>query len=361
MSVSVEAALGARTDRLVGLLAERELDCLLVTNLVNVRYLTGFTGTNGACVVSSDERLFLTDFRYVEQARSQVQGYERVEAGRDMVADLAGRLRGRAGFDDAHMTVELHRKLGEKVAEGVELVSAGGLVERLREVKDELELDAIRAAAEIANEAYEELRERGLAGRTERDVALTLTRSLEDRGAEGASFPAIVAAGPHGALAHAVPRDVEIPGGTLVVIDMGAQVDGYCSDCTRTLATGPLEDGALEVYELVRRAQDEALRAVRAGASCKAVDAVARDIIAAAGHGERFGHGLGHGVGLEVHEAPRLAKTAEGELRAGNVATVEPGVYVPGELGVRIEDLVVVTDGEPEVLTAFPKELVTIE
>jgi Xaa-Pro aminopeptidase len=361
MSVSVEAALGARTDRLVGLLAERELDCLLVTNLVNVRYLTGFTGTNGACVVSSDERLFLTDFRYVEQARSQVQGYERVEAGRDMVADLAGRLRGRAGFDDAHMTVELHRKLGEKVAEGVELVSAGGLVERLREVKDELELDAIRAAAEIANEAYEELRERGLAGRTERDVALTLTRSLEDRGAEGASFPAIVAAGPHGALAHAVPRDVEIPGGTLVVIDMGAQVDGYCSDCTRTLATGPLEDGALEVYELVRRAQDEALRAVRAGASCKAVDAVARDIIEAAGHGERFGHGLGHGVGLEVHEAPRLAKTAEGELRAGNVATVEPGVYVPGELGVRIEDLVVVTDGEPEVLTAFPKELVTIE
>jgi Xaa-Pro aminopeptidase len=361
MSVSVEAALGARTDRLVGLLAERELDCLLVTNLVNVRYLTGFTGTNGACVVSSDERLFLTDFRYVEQARSQVQGYERVEAGRDMVADLAGRLRGRAGFDDTHMTVELHRKLGEKVAERVELVSAGGLVERLREVKDELELDAIRAAAEIANEAYEELRERGLAGRTERDVALTLTRSLEDRGAEGASFPAIVAAGPHGALAHAVPRDVEIPGGTLVVIDMGAQVDGYCSDCTRTLATGPLEDGALEVYELVRRAQDEALRAVRAGASCKAVDAVARDIIAAAGHGERFGHGLGHGVGLEVHEAPRLAKTAEGELRAGNVVTVEPGVYVPGELGVRIEDLVVVTDGEPEVLTAFPKELVTIE
>ena len=361
MSVSVEAALGARTDRLVGLLAERELDCLLVTNLVNVRYLTGFTGTNGACVVSSDERLFLTDFRYVEQARSQVQGYERVEAGRDMVADLAGRLRGRAGFDDAHMTVELHRKLGEKVAEGVELVSAGGLVERLREVKDELELDAIRAAAEIANEAYEELRERGLAGRTERDVALTLTRSLEDRGAEGASFPAIVAAGPHGALAHAVPRDVEIPGGTLVVIDMGAQVDGYCSDCTRTLATGPLEDGALEVYELVRRAQDEALRAVRAGASCKAVDAVARDIIEAAGHGERFGHGLGHGVGLEVHEAPRLAKTAEGELRAGTVVTVEPGVYVPGELGVRIEDLVVVTDGEPEVLTAFPKELVTIE
>jgi Xaa-Pro aminopeptidase len=360
MSVSAEAAVEARTDRLVGLLDERELDCLLVTNLVNVRYLTGFTGTNGACIVGRDERLFLTDFRYVEQASSQVQGYERVQAGRDMVGDLAGRLRGRAGFDDAHVTVEVHRKLGEKLAEGVELVPAGKLVEGLREVKDELELAAIRAAAAIADEAYDELRERGLAGRTERDVALSLMRSLEDRGAEGPSFPAIVAAGAQGALPHAVARDVEIPSGALVVIDMGAQVDGYCSDCTRTLATGPLDDAVLEIYELVRRAQEESLRAVRAGASCQAVDAVARDIIEAAGHGEHFGHGLGHGVGLEVHEGPRLGKTAEGELSVGNVVTVEPGVYVPGEVGVRIEDLVVVTDGEPEILTAFPKELVTI-
>jgi Xaa-Pro aminopeptidase len=361
MSVSAAAAVEARTDRLVGLIAERELDCLLVTNLVNVRYLTGFTGTNGACIVSGDERLFLTDFRYVEQASSQVQGYERVEASRDMVGDLAARLRGRAGFDDAHVTVEIHRKLGDKVGDGVELVPAGGLVEGLREVKDELELEAIRAATAIADEAYEELRERGLAGRTEREVARSLMRSVEDRGAESPSFPAIVAAGAHGALPHAVPRDVEIPGGTLVVIDMGARVDGYCSDCTRTLASGPLDDAAYEIYELVRRAQAESLGAVGAGASRRGVDAVARDIIDAAGHGEHFGHGLGHGVGLEVHEGPRLGKTAEGELRAGNVVTVEPGVYVPGELGVRIEDLVVVRDGEPEVLTGFPKELVTIE
>jgi Xaa-Pro aminopeptidase len=160
---------------------------------------------------------------------------------------------------------------------------------------------------------------------------------------------------------HAVPRDVEIARGTLVVIDMGARVDGYCSDCTRTLATGPLDDAALEIYELVRRAQEESLRAVRAGASCQGVDAVARDIIEAAGHGEHFGHGLGHGVGLEVHEGPRLGKAAKGELRAGNVVSVEPGVYVPGQVGVRIEDLVVVRDGGPEVLTDFPKELVTIE
>jgi Xaa-Pro aminopeptidase len=277
-----------------------------------------------------------------------------------MIGDLAARLRGRAGFEDAHVTVEVHRKLREKVPDGVELLPAGAPVEGLREVKDELELGAIRAAAAIADEAYGELRDRGLVGRTEREVARSLIRNLEDRGAEGPSFPAIVAGGEHGALPHASARDVEIPPETLVVIDMGARVDGYCSDCTRTLATGPLDDVALETYELVRRAQEESLAAVRAGASCRSVDAVARDMIDAAGHADHFGHGLGHGVGLEVHEGPRLGKTAEGELVAGNVVTVEPGVYLPGAVGVRIEDLVVVADGEPEVLTGFPKELVTI-
>ncbi len=341
-------------------MAERELDCLLVTNLLNVRYLTGFTGTNGACVISPGERLFLTDFRYVEQAAAQVDGYEPLEIGRDLLGGLAQRLRGRAGFDDGHMSVATHAKLGEKTGEGVELVPAGGLVEDLRAVKDASEVAAMRAAAEIATEAYESLRETGLAGRTEREVAVSLTRFMEDRGADGPSFPPIVASGAHGALPHAVPRDVEIPRGTLVVIDMGAQVDGYCSDCTRTLATGPLGDEALETYELVWRAQRAALAAVHPGASCSAVDAVARDMIEAEGHGERFGHGLGHGVGLEIHEAPRLGKTAEGELVAGNAVTVEPGVYVPGEVGVRIEDLVIVGEIEPEVLTAFPKDLVTI-
>ena len=158
-----------------------------------------------------------------------------------------------------------------------------------------------------------------------------------------------------------MPRDVEIPRDTLVVIDMGARLDGYCSDCTRTFATGAPARDAVEVYELVLRAQVAALAAVRAGAELSAVDGVARDIIEAAGHGERFGHGLGHGVGLEVHEAPRLAQTASGALEAGNVVTVEPGVYLPGEFGVRIEDLVVVTDGEPEVLTGFTKDLVTTD
>ena len=360
MNVEAVNAVEARTDRLVELVTERELDCLLVTELPNVRYLTGFTGTSGACVVTPNERLFLTDFRYVEQAAEQVQGYETAQLGRDMAGDLARRLRGRAGFDDEHVSVALHGKLGEKTADGVELVAAGGLVERLRAVKDDAEVAAMRVAAELATAAYESLLELGLAGRTERDVAVGLVRFMEDQGAEGPSFEPIVASGAHGALPHAVPRDVEIPAGTLVVVDLGAQVDGYCSDCTRTLATGPLDDEAVAVYGLVLEAQQAALAAARAGAECAVVDGVARDVIEAAGHGERFGHGLGHGVGLEVHEAPRLGKTAKGELEAGTAVTVEPGVYLPGEFGVRIEDLVIVGAGEPEILTSFPKELVTV-
>jgi Xaa-Pro aminopeptidase len=278
-----------------------------------------------------------------------------------MLADLASRLRGRAGFDDEHLSVAAHRKLSEKLPDGAELVAAGGLVEELRAVKDASEVAAMRAAAELATAAYDSLRERGLAGRTEREVAVQLVRFMEDSGAEGPSFRPIVAAAEHGARPHAVPRDVEVPRDTLVVIDMGAIVDGYCSDCTRTLATGSLDDGALEIYELVLRAQAAALPATTAGAACRDVDTVAREIIDAAGHEEHFGHGLGHGVGLQVHEAPRLGKTAEGELVAGNAVTVEPGVYVPGHVGVRIEDLVIVTDGEPEILTGFPKELVTVD
>jgi Xaa-Pro aminopeptidase len=350
----------SRADRLVALLEERSLDWLLVTNLVNVRYLTGFTGTNGACLVSRDERLFLTDFRYVERARAEVREFERVEGGRDLLGDLAARLRGRAGFDDAHLSVRAHRRLEEKAGEGIELVPAGGLVERLREQKDEGELRAMRAAAQIADAAYDEVREQGLVGRTEREVAISLVRRMEDLGAEGPSFPPIVAAGAHGALPHAEPRKVEIPAGTLVVIDAGARADGYCSDCTRTFATGPLSGDAAEVYELVLRAQQDALAAARAGAERREVDGMARGIVDAAGHGGHFGHGLGHGVGLEIHEDPRLTRMAEGTLSEGNTVTIEPGVYLPGRFGVRIEDLVAITGDGPDVLTAFPKELVTV-
>jgi Xaa-Pro aminopeptidase len=354
----------SRADRLADGLAERELDALVVTDLTNVRYLTGFTGSNGICVVGREQRDFITDFRYVEQVQREVQGFDRVQGRQDLLGDVAERLGGRVGFEDQHMTVRTHKRLGELVGDEVELVPAGGMVERLRAVKSPDEIALIRAAAALADGIYEYARERGIVGRSEREVAVDLEREMRERGAEEPSFPSIVAAGPNGALPHASPGADEIRPGQLVVIDMGCRLDGYCSDCTRTFATGgELSDEAREVYDLVLRAQLESLAAVRAGAVCREVDGVARSIIEDAGHGERFGHGLGHGVGLEVHEAPRLSRLApeDARLQAGNVVTVEPGVYLPGELGVRIEDLVVVTDEGCEILSGFPKELVTVD
>jgi Xaa-Pro aminopeptidase len=345
----------SRADRLEALLRERELDALIVTNLVNVRYLTGYTGTNGVCVVGSGKRVFLTDFRYVTQARTEVEGFDREQGRQDLLEDGATHLTGRVGFEDFSMTVRQYERLRGFVAEGTELVAAGRMVERLRAVKDDGELDRIRAAAALADEIFALVPERGLVGRTEREVAVELEAEMRIRGADP-SFPSIVAGGPNGALPHARPGGTPIARDTFVVVDTGCLLDGYCSDCTRTFATGRLPDEAAAVYDLVLETQVAALDRVRPGADCKEVDAFARERIADAGHGDRFGHGLGHGVGLEVHELPTLSRAAEGELDVGNVVTVEPGVYVPDEFGVRIEDLVVVGEAGPEVLSGFPKE-----
>jgi Xaa-Pro aminopeptidase len=349
-----------RADRLLERLAERELDALVVTNVVNVRYLTGFTGSNGVCVVAPDQRVFFTDFRYVSQAADQVPDFVRVKGERDLLGDVAQRVSGKVGFEDGVMSVRSFERFKGLVGDAVELVPAGNLVEELRAVKEADEIERIRAAAELADAALREVLERGLAGRTEREVALDLEGRMRALGAQEPSFESIVAAGPHGALPHAEPRDVPIERGVLVTIDWGARLDGYCSDCTRTFATGEPSGAAAEVYELVREAQAQALDAVRAGAGGKEVDAVSREIISVAGHGEHYGHGLGHGVGLEVHEAPRLAPTSEDTLVVGNVVTVEPGVYVPDEHGVRIEDLVVVTENGREVLSGLGKQLETV-
>jgi Xaa-Pro aminopeptidase len=356
-----------RADRLAALLAERELDALLVTNLVNVRWLTGFTGSNGLALVGpGEQRLFLTDFRYLTQSAEQLDpGWHGEIAAEILPAAAAAVGAGdattvRLGFDDASLSVKDHGTLAGRVAPGVELVAAGGLVEQLRAVKDAGELEKIRAAAKLADAALTEVLGRGLAGRTERDVALDLEVTMRKAGAEAASFPPIVAAGEHSALPHAVPRDVAIPAGTLVTIDWGAQLHGYASDCTRTYATGALDPRDREIYDLVLHAQETSLAAVRAGAGGREVDAVAREIITAAGHGEHFGHGLGHGVGAEVHEGPRLSQRSDSTLETGQVVTVEPGVYVPGAVGVRIEDLAIVTDEGCEVLTGLPKELQVI-
>jgi Xaa-Pro aminopeptidase len=349
-----------RGDRLSPLVEEKGLDQLLVTNLTNVRYLSGFAGTNGACLWGGDERLFLTDFRYTERAAAEVDGWEVVTVQGDWLDGLAARLRGKAGFEDRHLSVRSLRKLGEKVGEGTELEPAGDPVEKLRRSKDEDELARIAEAAKLADDVYRWSLEQGLGGRTEREVARGAEARIRELGAEP-SFPPIVATGPNGALPHAEPGEREIEKGQLVVFDMGAQLEGYCSDCTRTYAVGEPAGSAVEVYELVRAAQAVGLEAVAAGKDGRAVDAEARERIDDAGHGERFGHGLGHGVGLEVHEAPRLSKQSEDTLVAGDVVTVEPGVYLPGVLGVRIEDLVVVTDDGHRNLSGLPKELQVVD
>jgi Xaa-Pro aminopeptidase len=351
-----------RADRVADALGEREADVLLVTDLVNVRWLTGFTGSNAAAVVGREgSRRFVTDFRYLTQSAEEVDPAWEREIAVDLLAGVVKGLPGsgelRVAFDDAHMSVKDHGRLAGMVRAGIELVPAGGAIETLRAVKDADELEAIRAAARLADDALTEVLGRGLVGRTEREVALDLEFTMRRMGAQAASFPPIVAAGEHGALPHATPREVPIPAGTLVVVDWGAQLDGYASDCTRTYATGDIDPRDGQVYALVLQAQEAALAAVRPGPKGREVDAVARSIIDAAGHAEHFGHGLGHGVGLDVHEGPRLSKQGETALAAGMVVTVEPGVYVPGAVGVRIEDLVIVTDDGVEVVSSLPKEM----
>jgi len=354
----------SRADRVTGRLGERELDALLVTDIVNIRYLTGFTGSSAMAVLGAGTRRFITDFRYVARARAEVSGFDQERAPQEFAEALKegwpeGPLR--LGFEDQHVSVAQHERLRELLPERIELVRAGGLVEAERAVKEPGEVAAIRGAAALVDEIYAWLLEVGVVGRTEREVALALEEEMRRRGASGPSFPSIVASAEHGALPHAEPRDVEIARGVLVTLDLGAVVDGYCSDCTRTWATGEIDGDLAAVYDLVLRAQETALGAVRAGPTGREVDAVARELIAAEGHGEHFGHGLGHGVGLEVHEAPRLSRSASSDpLVAGNVVTVEPGVYVPGRGGVRIEDLVVVTEDGCDVLSATSKAPATV-
>ena len=363
------AAPAARAERVEAALGEHGLDAVLVGDLVNpgdsgreasadLSWLTGFGGTSGLALVGVGRRLFTTDFRYIERAGQELpDGFEILRAEQRLVDTIAPQLSGRVGFDEAKTSVKVREQFGEMLPVGAELVPAGGLIEALRRVKDEVEIAAIAASAELTDEVYAWLLERGLVGSSEREVALAIEAKMRELGAEGPSFPSIVAAGPNGALPHAVPGDRRIGPAELVVIDIGAILDGYCSDCTRTYATADPGEEQREVYELVRVAQEEALGAVRAGAHGRAVDAVARERIAAAGHGERFGHGLGHGVGIEIHEAPRLSPRSEDTLLAGDIVTVEPGVYVEGRFGVRIEDLVAVTEDGCRVLSGRPKEL----
>ncbi len=349
----------SRQARIGGRLADKDLDALIVTDPVNVRYLSGFVGSNGVLVVTAGHRVLLTDSRYTVAARAQVVDTDVVIAGRDLLDSMAEVVpTGRVGIEADHMTVARRDRMASRLR-AIDLVPVTGIVEGLRVVKDPGELDLIREATRVADAALARLVAEGFAGRTEAETAWALHGWMRDLGAEGASFDIIVAGGAHGALPHAVPRGERIPPDTLVVVDMGARIGGYASDCTRTLSTGILPPALEEAYAVCREAHGAALAACRAGVHSREVDSAARNIITAAGLGDRFGHGLGHGVGLDIHERPWLRQEGGEVLQTGMVVTIEPGIYLEGVGGVRIEDLAVVGDDGCEVLTCVPTDLIT--
>ena len=342
-----------RIERLRGLLEEP----LLITNPVNVLYLTGLDSSNAALLVEPDRVRLFTDFRYIEEAQA-VEAAEAVQTKRSLIAWLAENLAGTFGFEANILPFSFAEQLR---AGGLELLPRQGLVEQLRAVKDDSELDSFRRACATTDRMFERLvSEVPFVGRPERDVAWEITRLYHEEGAESESFEAIVGSGPTGARPHARAGDRLIGEGELVVIDTGCRVGGYASDYTRTLATGELDAEMREAYSVVLAAQQAGLDAIRAGATGFDVDAAARDIIEASQFAGTFGHGLGHGLGLDVHEAPRLSTESSDTLAAGNIVTVEPGVYLGGRFGIRIEDDVIVTENGIENPVRFTKELVTV-
>ncbi|MDT7727309.1 MAG: hypothetical protein QOI21_3885 [Actinomycetota bacterium] len=350
-------------------LRKAELEALLVTDLLNIRYLTGFTGSNAALLVHTggeEHTVFCTDGRYTTQSAVEVPDLERV-LDRASALALAARASGnasrytRTGFESQHVSVDQFDTLKTRFGD-VALHRAPGLVEALRLIKDEQEIDALRQACAAADRALADLIEHGglRPGLTELEVARDLENRMLEHGSTGRSFDSIVAAGANSAIPHHRPTSVVLAVGDFVKLDFGATADGYHSDMTRMVVLGKPADWQREIYELVRRAQTAGCEAVLPGVDVSDVDKAAREVIVTAGHGQDFAHGLGHGVGLEVHEAPSLAATGVGTLSAGMAVTVEPGVYLAGRGGVRIEDTLVVRDGMSELLTLSTKELVVV-
>ena len=328
----------------------------LVSDPVNVRYLSGLASSNAALLVEADRVRLFTDFRYAENARA-LDEVEVVETKRDLFQSLAEELSGEIGFEATSVTFERHARL---YAGGIGPVPTYGVVEALRVVKEDDELDAISRAAEITDGAFERLADERFIGRTESDLAWRMQQHLHELGGETVSFSPVVASGPNAARPHHTPGPRKVVAGDTVIVDAGCTVEGYCSDCTRTFAAGSLGDELHRAYEVCLDAQVAGVAATQPGASGPGVDAAARDRIEAAGFGEHFGHGLGHGVGLAVHEGPRLAKESSDTLQERNVVTVEPGIYITGVGGIRIEDLVVVREGGPEVLSSARRDLLTV-
>jgi Xaa-Pro aminopeptidase len=352
-----------RQATLLNRLGAKGLDGLLIQSLPNIRYLTGFTGSSGLLLIGQEGVVLVSDFRYAAQAPREVGDSARVEIDRVSVWDRLKRLitdlpLGSHGFESHIATV----REGDRIeALGGRWVATSEEVEALRTVKDEGEIEAIRQAATLAAEAFAEILPEVRVGRQELEIGAALEAALRRRGSEWHPFPTIVASGPRAALPHARTSDRQIEPGEFLLLDFGAQVDGYCADLTRTVVVGGRADGQQKlVYQLVQEAQRRALQNVRAGMSGREADSLAREVIAKRGMGEAFGHSLGHGLGLEVHEAPRLSATTDGELPAGAVVTVEPGIYLPGWGGVRLEDDALLTVEGVELLSDNRVELLEL-
>jgi len=344
-------------------IAERELDALLVSQPENRRYLSGFTGSAGWLLISEKNAILATDFRYVEQARGESPAFEIVRTARELGDWFPGLVSDsgwhKLGFEANFVSYDSHHKLGEAMESkkvDLELVPTTNLVEQLRAIKEPEEVDFITEAVKLADAAFEQARARIRPGITEKEAAWTIERLLRQDGSEAVPFEIIVASGPNAALPHARPTDRIIGPGEPVIIDMGARFNGYCSDLSRTLFSGKADNTLEEIYDIVLSAQTTAIKRVESGMDATQADRLARSIIEQAGYGDAFGHGLGHGVGLAVHESPTLGPGSSGSLADGMVFTVEPGIYLTGQGGVRIEDMVVLENGRARVLTGARKD-----
>ncbi|MEA2460213.1 MAG: hypothetical protein QOH90_390 [Actinomycetota bacterium] len=349
----------SRVARLQAGLQGAEVDGLLVTDLTNVRYLTGFSGTNGQVLVTASGATFLTDGRYRARSQQLVKGADIVVYPDGLGDALPGLVQKaevrRLGIEARNVTLALKDRI-VSAAGGAELVPTDSLVEKLRRSKDDDEVRRLEEATSVSDSAFKYIIDRLEPGRTEIEIALDLEIEMRRSGADDVSFEPIVGSGPLSAHIHHTPSSRRLEKGDLVLMDFGARVDGYCSDLTRTVVLGAATDEQLKVYEIVRAAQQAGIDALRPGATGRDVDGAARKVIADAGHGDVFEHGLGHGLGLDIHEDPRLARTSDDVAMAGDVITVEPGVYLTDFGGIRIEDDVLVTDDGARVLGSAPKD-----
>ncbi|NLT73082.1 MAG: aminopeptidase P family protein [Chloroflexi bacterium] len=347
-----------RVERLVAALEARDLEGMLVSSPENRRYLSGFTGSAGVLLITAQAAKLATDFRYYEQVAEQAPDFELVAVPQQMPQVLARELRAlgleRVAFESQDLTVETYN-IWAQAFEGIELVPTSGIVEELRAVKEPVELEAIERAVRISDAAMVHLMDVLRPGMTERQVAWELEVHMRTHGAEALAFATIAAAGPRSAMSHAVPTERPIQEGEPMVIDMGARVDGYLSDMTRSFCVGWASDQYLEIWDTVLQAQLAAEKGIRAGMTGIEADALARSLIYGAGHEGKFGHGLGHSVGLAIHEDPRASFLSTAVLPEGLVLTVEPGIYLPGWGGIRTEDMIVVGGEVSRVLTQCPK------